>query len=93
MAIYSSLNLFFIKLFTILVPRFLCPPFALFWGGLFYLLLPGARRSIRANVRVVTGRERVERLAGGNANDPARSGESLGNRSGTAHPRVNRIGV
>jgi KDO2-lipid IV(A) lauroyltransferase len=62
LAIYSSLNLFFIKLFTILVPRFLFPPFALFWGGLFYLFLPGARRSIRANVRIVTGRERVERL-------------------------------
>jgi len=62
MTLYSSLNLFFIKLLTILVPRAMYPPFALFWGGLFYLLLPGARRSIRANVRVVTGRERVEQL-------------------------------
>jgi len=62
LALYSSLNLFFIKLFTILVPRALYPPFALFWGGLFYLLLPGKRRDIRANIRVITGRESVERL-------------------------------
>ncbi len=62
MALYSSLNLFFIKLLTILVPRALFPPCAFLWGGLFYLLLPGKRRAIRANIRVVTGRKNVERL-------------------------------
>ena len=62
MTLYNSLNLFFIKLLTILVPRAFYPPFALFWGGLFYLLLPGVRRAVRANIRVVTGRERVVRL-------------------------------
>lgn len=62
MTLYSSLNLFFIKLFTILVPRAMYPPFAFFWGGLFYLLLPGTRCAIRANIRVITGRVKVERL-------------------------------
>ena len=62
MALYSNLNLFFIKLLTILVPRSLHPLFALFWGGLFYLLLPGVRRDLRKNLRVVTGRPEVERL-------------------------------
>lgn len=62
MALYSSLNLFFIRLFTILVPRFLHPPFALFWGGLFYLMLPEKRRGIRSNLRVITGMRDVERL-------------------------------
>jgi KDO2-lipid IV(A) lauroyltransferase len=59
---YSSLNLFFIKLFTILVPRRLFPPFTFFWGGLFYLLLTGTRRSVRSNLQIVTGRNRVELL-------------------------------
>jgi KDO2-lipid IV(A) lauroyltransferase len=59
---YSNLNLFFIKLFTILVPRWLYPPFTFFWGGLFYLLLTDTRRSVRSNLRVVTGRNDVERL-------------------------------
>jgi Kdo2-lipid IVA lauroyltransferase/acyltransferase len=62
LTLYSSLNLFFIKLFTILVPRAIYPPFAFFWGGLFYLLLPGKRQAIRANIRVITGRVKVERL-------------------------------
>lgn len=62
MALYSNTNLFFIKLFTILVPRFLHPPFALFWGGFFYLLAGWQRRGIRANLRVVEGRGHVERL-------------------------------
>lgn len=62
MALYSSTNLFFIKLFTVLVPRWLHPPFALFWGGLFYLLLPEKRRGVRANLRVVNGRQQVEKL-------------------------------
>jgi len=58
----SNLNLYFIKLFTILVPRWLFPPFTFFWGGLFYLLLSDTRRSVRSNLRVVTGRDDVERL-------------------------------
>lgn len=62
MKLYSSLNLFFIKLFTMLVPRWLFPPFTFFWGGLFYLLLTDKRRAVRSNLRVVTGRSRVERL-------------------------------
>ena len=62
MTFYSNINLFFIKLFTILVPRVLHPPFALFWGGLFYLVLPGVRRDLRKNLRVVTGCKQVERL-------------------------------
>ena len=62
MALYSSLNLFFINLFTRLIPRWLHAPFALFWGGLFYLLLPEKRRGIRANLQVVTGQQQVERL-------------------------------
>jgi KDO2-lipid IV(A) lauroyltransferase len=59
---YSSLNLFFIKLFTILVPRRIFPPFTFFWGGLFYLLLGDTRRAVRSNLRVVTGRSDVEWL-------------------------------
>jgi KDO2-lipid IV(A) lauroyltransferase len=62
LALYSNINLFFIKLLTILVPRFLHAPFALFWGGLFYLVLPGTRRNLRNNLKVVTGSDRVERL-------------------------------
>ncbi len=62
MTFYNNLNLFFIKLFTILVPRWLFPPFTFFWGGLFYLLLADMRRDLRANLRVVTGRNNVERL-------------------------------
>jgi KDO2-lipid IV(A) lauroyltransferase len=60
--LYNSLNLFFIKLFTMLVPRWLFPPFTFFWGGLFYLLMGGQRRAMRSNLRVVTGRLDVERL-------------------------------
>lgn len=62
MTFYSSLNLFFIKLFTILVPRWLFPLFTFIWGGLFYLLLTGTRRVVRSNLRIVTGRHNVERL-------------------------------
>lgn len=62
MKFYSNLNLFLIKLFTILVPRWLFPPFTFFWGGLFYLLLADARRVVRSNLQVVTGRSNVERL-------------------------------
>jgi KDO2-lipid IV(A) lauroyltransferase len=59
---YSNFNLFLIKLFTILVPRWLFPPFTFFWGGLFYLLLTDTRRAVRSNLQVVTGRDDVERL-------------------------------
>ena len=62
MALYSSLNLFFINIFTRLVPRWLHAPFAVFWGGLFYLLLTDKRRVVRANLRVVTGHQQVEFL-------------------------------
>jgi KDO2-lipid IV(A) lauroyltransferase len=62
MNLYSSINLFLIKLFTILVPRILFPPCAFFWGGLFYLLMGVSRRAVRSNLRVVTGRRAVERL-------------------------------
>lgn len=62
MTLYSSLNLFFITLFTIVVPRWLYPPFTLFWGGLFYLLMGEGRRGMRANLRIVTGRRNVEGL-------------------------------
>jgi len=62
LTLYSSLNLFFIKLLTIVVPRVMIPPFAFFTGGLFYLLLSEKRRAIRANIRVITGREKVEGL-------------------------------
>ncbi|MBW4053930.1 MAG: acyltransferase [Proteobacteria bacterium] len=62
MTFYSNFNLFLIKLFTILVPRWLFPPFTFFWGGLFYLLLTDTRRGVRSNLQVVTGRDDVERL-------------------------------
>jgi len=62
MTLYSSLNLFFIKLFTILVPRPFFKPFTIFWGGLFYLLIKRGRESIRSNMRVIKGRDEVERL-------------------------------
>jgi len=60
--LYSNINLFFINLFTIMVPRWLFPPFTLFWGGLFYLLLGEKRRAVRSNLRIVTGRDDVETL-------------------------------
>lgn len=62
MSLYSSFNLFLINLFTRLVPRWLFPAAAFFWGGLFYLALGSKRRGVRANLRVVTGRQQVERL-------------------------------
>lgn len=60
--LYSSVNLFFIKIFTMLVPRILHPPFAFVTAGLFYLLLGEERRGVRGNLQVVTGGRRVERL-------------------------------
>ncbi len=62
MTFYSNLNLILIKLFTILVPRWLFPPVIFFWSGLFYLLLSDTRRDVRSNLRIVTGRNDVERL-------------------------------
>lgn len=62
MKLYSGLNLFFIKLFTILVPRFLHPPCAMLTGTIFYLLLGEKRRSVRSNIRTVTGSRDVEGL-------------------------------
>jgi len=62
MGLYNNISLFFINLFTILVPRPLFPPAAFLWGGLFYLLLAEIRRSVRANLQVVTGRTDVEWL-------------------------------
>lgn len=62
MAIYSNLNLFFISLFTHLVPRWLFPPFAALTAWVIYLFVPGQRRGIRANLQVVTGRGSVEQL-------------------------------
>jgi KDO2-lipid IV(A) lauroyltransferase len=61
--LYSGINLFFIRLFTLLVPRFLHPPFAFVTAGIFYILLPFQRRGARANLQVVTGRHKVGRLA------------------------------
>ena len=62
MTFYSNLNLFFVKMFTILVPRWLYPPFTFFWGWVFYLVFTTARRDVRANLRVITGRNDVEAL-------------------------------
>lgn len=60
--LYSSSNLFFINLFTRLVPRWLSPPAAALTGWLVYLCVPRQRRGVRANLRTVTGRHDVERL-------------------------------
>jgi Kdo2-lipid IVA lauroyltransferase/acyltransferase len=63
LALYSNANLFLIRLLTILVPRFLHAPFALVTGSLFYLLLGRQRRDLKRNLRGVTGRQQVDRLA------------------------------
>jgi Kdo2-lipid IVA lauroyltransferase/acyltransferase len=60
--LYNSVNLFLIKLLTLLVPRFFFPPCAFITGGIFYLLLREKRRIIRTNLRIITGRQDVERL-------------------------------
>jgi KDO2-lipid IV(A) lauroyltransferase len=60
--LYSNINLFLINLFTRLVPRRFFPFFAFVFGGIFYCFLGRQRRGVRANLRVVTGRQRVERL-------------------------------
>jgi KDO2-lipid IV(A) lauroyltransferase len=60
--LYSGINLFLIRLFTLLVPRILHPPFVFVTAAIFYLLLPYQRRGARANLRVVTGNRWVEPL-------------------------------
>lgn len=62
MNLYNNISLFCINLFTRMTPRWLFPPAAVLWGGLFYLLLADSRRSVRANLRIVTGRRTVEGL-------------------------------
>jgi Kdo2-lipid IVA lauroyltransferase/acyltransferase len=61
-ALYSNLNLFLIRLLTVLVPRSAHAPFALCAGGLFYLILTDKRRDLRKNLTVVAGSRGVERL-------------------------------
>jgi KDO2-lipid IV(A) lauroyltransferase len=60
LALYSNINLFFINLFTIMVPRWLTPPFAYLTAMIFYCFTGEQRRGIRANLRVVLGRQNVE---------------------------------
>ena len=62
MAIYNSTNLFFIELFTKLVPRWFFPPLAFVVALLVYCLTGRQRRGARSNLRVVTGRRWVEPL-------------------------------
>jgi KDO2-lipid IV(A) lauroyltransferase len=62
MAIYNSTNLFFIELFTRVVPRRIFPPLAFLTAFLLYLLLRKQRSGFRLNLRVVTGRHWVEPL-------------------------------
>jgi len=61
--LYNSVSLFFINLLTLVVPRAFFPFFAFVTGGLFYLLLGRIRRIIRANLRIITGKRNVDRLA------------------------------
>lgn len=62
MAIYNSINLFFIGLFTRLVPRWLFPPLAFITAAFVYCLTGRQRRGARSNLRVITGRRWVEPL-------------------------------
>ena len=62
MSVYTSTNLLFITLFTTLVPRWLTPPFAYLTALIFYCCTGSQRRGIRANLRVVLGRQHVERV-------------------------------
>jgi KDO2-lipid IV(A) lauroyltransferase len=62
MAIYNSVNLYLIRLFTLVAPRGIFPPLAFCTAFLFYCLLGRQRRGIRSNLRVVTGRRWVEPL-------------------------------
>lgn len=62
MTIYNGISLFFLNLFTMLVPRRIVPPVAFMFAFLPYLLAGRQRRGMRANLRIVTGRNNVERL-------------------------------
>ena len=62
MALYSSSSLFWVKLFSMLVPRWLTPPFAFMTAVFAYLLASSQRRGTRINLRIVTGRRFVEGL-------------------------------
>ena len=62
MAIYNSINLFFIRQFTRLVPRWVFPPLAFITAVFVYCITGSQRRGARSNLRVVTGRRWVEPL-------------------------------
>jgi KDO2-lipid IV(A) lauroyltransferase len=62
MAIYNSINLFFINLFTRVVPRRVFPPLAFVTAVLIYFITGNQRRGARSNLRIVTGRRWVEPL-------------------------------
>jgi len=62
MTVYNGISMFFLNLFTILVPRRIVPPIAFVSGLVTYLLATRQRRGLRFNLRVVTGRKNVERL-------------------------------
>jgi lauroyl/myristoyl acyltransferase len=62
MALYSSKTLFLVTLFSMLVPRRLTPPVAFIAAAIVYLLAGTNRRGIRANLKIITSRQRVERL-------------------------------
>ena len=62
MAIYNNINLFFINMFTMMVPRGFFPPLAFITAIVVYCLTGRQRRAARSNLRVVTGRLWVEPL-------------------------------
>ena len=62
MAIYNSINLLFINLFTRVVPRRVFPPLAFVTAVLVYFITGNQRRGARSNLRIVTGRRWVEPL-------------------------------
>ena len=61
MTLYSSSNLFFIRLFTLLVPRFSTLP-SLSYGRGFSTLFPAAAAGDPCQPAVITGGRSVERL-------------------------------
>ncbi|MSN24244.1 MAG: acyltransferase [Geobacter sp.] len=62
MTVYNGISMFFLNLFMLLVPRRVVPPVAFIVGLISYLLAVNQRRGLRANLRVVTGRNNVEAL-------------------------------
>ncbi|MFH1027635.1 MAG: acyltransferase, partial [Pseudomonadota bacterium] len=62
MTVYNGISMFFLNLFTILVPRRIVPPIAFVSGLVTYLLATRQMRGLRSNLRVVTGRKKVELL-------------------------------